>query len=329
MRYFLGVDLGGTKTRAVIADESGEVAGVGVSGPGNHQSVGYEKMHEALHSALIQALNMAEIPASAVEGIGYGLAGYDWETEAPRTRLVLDRLPLQAPFIMVNDTSPGLVAGAESGWGVVVISGTGCNCRGWDKDRKREGRVTGFGVQMGENAGATELIFRAMQLVGYSWAKRLPPTRLSDLFIDHVGAKDILDLLRGYTEEEYFIDSEVAPRIFETAEAGDQVARELIHWAGCELGEMANGVIRQLNFEDLSFDVVLSGSMFDGGQLLVDPMRETIHSVAPGARLLKLTVPPVVGSVLIGMSAGQHEPSKQIRKKLVESIKKFSNVDTL
>ncbi len=35
--------------------------------------------------------------------------------------------------------------------------------------------------------------------------------------------------------------------------------------------------------------------------LLTDVMRETIHTVAPGARLVRLTVPPVVGAVMLGM----------------------------
>jgi hypothetical protein len=41
--------------------------------------------------------------------------------------------------------------------------------------------------------------------------------------------------------------------------------------------------------------------MYDGGPLLSEPMRETIHAVAPGARFVRLTAPPVVGGVLLAM----------------------------
>ena len=34
-RYFLGVDVGGTKTHALIADENGRMTDFGRSGPGN------------------------------------------------------------------------------------------------------------------------------------------------------------------------------------------------------------------------------------------------------------------------------------------------------
>jgi N-acetylglucosamine kinase-like BadF-type ATPase len=35
MRYFLGVDAGGTKTHALITDETGQAVGFGAGGPGN------------------------------------------------------------------------------------------------------------------------------------------------------------------------------------------------------------------------------------------------------------------------------------------------------
>ena len=148
---------------------------------------------------------------------------------------------------------------------MVVVSGTGSNCRGWDREHKREGRVTGHGVLMGEGAGGSELMHRCMQLVGYAWSKRGPMTALADAIVKHVGAKDLEDLMRGYTTYEYQIGAEAAPIVFRVAEEGDAVARDLIHWAGCELGEMANAVIRQLEFENLAFDVVMTGSMFEGG----------------------------------------------------------------
>ena len=126
---------------------------------------------------------------------------------------------------IVNDTIPGLVAGARDGWGVVVISGTGCNCRGWDRQHKREGRVTGYGFYLGEYAGSSELVARAMQLVGYEWTRRGPQTALTQAFIKHAGARDLTDLLEGYTERHYSVGAEAAPLVFQVAAQGDAVAR--------------------------------------------------------------------------------------------------------
>ena len=320
MHYFLGADLGATKTHSLIVDETGRALGFGESGPGNHETVGYDGMFQAMCESMEQALHAAGLTRADIAGAGFGVAGYDWTSEYEITAKTIGRLGLTAPYQFVNDAVPGLVAGSEEGWGVVVVSGTGSNGRGWDREHKREGRVTGHGVMMGEGAGGTELMHRCMQLVGYSWSKRGPKTAIADALIEHFGAKDLEDLLRGYTTYEYNIGAYVAPIIFRIANEGDQVARELIHWAGCELGELANAIIRQLEFEGLAFDVVMTGSMFKGGAMLIDPMREAIHKLAPKARLVRLEVPPVIGSVLIGMEASGIKPTSSIREMLKETV---------
>ncbi|HLA07866.1 MAG TPA: BadF/BadG/BcrA/BcrD ATPase family protein, partial [Anaerolineales bacterium] len=320
MRYYLGADLGATKTHTLIIDEAGRALGFGESGPGNHESVGYDGMFQSMKSGMEQALRVAGLKKEEISGAGFGVAGFDWSSEYDITASTLERLGLSASYKFVNDSVLGLVAGAEEGWGVVVVSGTGSNCRGWDREHNREGRVTGHGVLMGEGAGGSELMHRCMQLVGYAWSKRGPMTKLADALIEHVGAKDLEDLLRGYTTNEYQIGAEAAPVVFRVAEQGDGVAHDLIHWAGCELGELANAVIRQLEFENLSFDVVMTGSMFEGGQMLIDPMREVIQKLAPIARLVRLNVPPVIGAAILGMEAGGLDVTKTIRDTMKESI---------
>jgi N-acetylglucosamine kinase-like BadF-type ATPase len=326
MPYFLGADLGATKTHTLIVDETGRALGFGESGPGNHESIGYDGMFDSMQQGLDQALHAARLTRADISGAGFGVAGYDWPSEYKATASVIDKLRLNAPYIFVNDTVPGLVAGSEEGWGVVVVSGTGSNCRGWDREHQREGRVTGHGVLMGEGAGGTELLNRGMQLVGYAWTKRGPMTALADALVKFVGAKDLEDLMRGYTTYEYQIGAEAAPLVFRVAEEGDAVARELIRWAGCELGEMANAVIRQLEFENLVFDVVMTGSMFEGGSLLIEPMRETIHKLASGARLVRLSVPPVIGAVILGMEAAKAKASPAVRRTMADTVSSIRNV---
>jgi N-acetylglucosamine kinase-like BadF-type ATPase len=320
MHYYLGVDVGGTKTHTAIVDESGRVSGFGEAGPGNHQSVGYDGMFNTLQQGLAQALAAANIGVEQIAGAGFGIAGYDWPSETPRMERTIRSLGLKSPFRMVNDSVPGIIAGARDGWGIGVVSGTGCNCYGLSKDHQHIGRVTGYGIMMGEGAGGTEIVYRAMQMVSYAWTKRVRPTALTQAFIDHVGANDEHDLIEGYAEHRYEVGAAAAPIIFRVAESGDEVARDVVHWAGVELGEMANAVIRQLKFKALAFDVVLAGSMFEGGDLLIKPMRAAIRKLAPRARLTRLTVPPVAGAVMIGMEAGGLSVTPELHRSLNEAV---------
>ena len=315
--YFLGVDTGATKSHALIADATGRVIGFGSDGPGNHEVVGYPGLIDILNSITTAALRMAGISKDRLAGAGFGIAGYDWPAEREPTRQAIQTLGISAPFEFVNDTIIGLLAGAAEGWGVVLEAGTGNNCRGRDRSG-REGRVTGAGPMMGEYAGAGELVAKALQAVALAWAQRGPATGLTQAFMELTGAADPSDLLEGLVLQRYQLSAEAAPLVFQVAGGGDQVAQEVIHWAGCELGSLAVGVIRQLGLEPLDFEVVLIGSLFKGSPDLIQTVRETIHAVASGARLIRLAAPPVVGGVLLGMQQAGVE-HRRVRQTLIEN----------
>jgi N-acetylglucosamine kinase-like BadF-type ATPase len=193
-----------------------------------------------------------------------------------------------------------LIAGSRTGWGISVVAGTGSNCRGRDQNG-REGRVSGVGRWSGEYGGAGDLVRRAMHSVTKEWACRGPETILSQKFVEHVGARDVMDLLEGLSRERYQLNSAAVMVVFEAAREQDPVALDAIRWLGSELGDLAIGVIRQLHFEDVAFDLVLTGSVYKGSPLVAESVGATVHEVAPNATLVRLIAPPVVGAVMLAM----------------------------
>jgi N-acetylglucosamine kinase-like BadF-type ATPase len=312
-RYFLGVDVGATKSHALIADEAGQALGLGIGGPGNYETVGYRGLERTLQAIVDEALGTAKLSKARLSGAGFGIAGYDWPAEFEPTRRAIQTLGLPAPFTFVNDTIIGLLAGAEQGWGVAVVAGTSCNC--WGRDPQgREGHVTGEGPRMGEYGGAGEIVEEAVRAVSRAWSKRGPVTALTQAFISLTGATGATDLLEGLTLGHYELSAANATTVFQVASEGDAVAEEVIKWAGRELGSLAVGVIRQLALEQASFEVVLVGSTFNGSPLLIETMSAAIHAVAPAARLVRLPAPPVIGGVLLGMGT---TTDRQVRHTLI------------
>ena len=300
MRYFLGVDVGGTKTHALIADEQGQALGFAEGGSGNHQSVGYEGLSGVLRNTVNAAHRKTGLSIERISGAGFGIGGYDWPSQLADHLDAIRPLGLQCPIEVANDSIIGLMAGASRGWGVVLIAGTGNNCRGRDKGG-REARITGEGGHFGEYGGAVEMVERAVQAVSHEWTQRGARTALTQMFIKMTGAKNLESLIEGFDLKIYRPDASWAPFIFEAANRGDRIAREIIDWSGRESGESACAVIRQLKIEKDEFEVILVGSIFDGGELYIGPLRDTIHKFAPKARLVKLETPPVVGGVILGM----------------------------
>ena len=100
MRYYLGADLGATKTHTLIVDETGRALGFGESGPGNHESVGYDGMFQSMQAGMEQALHAAGLKKEDITGACFGVAGYDWTcllytSPSPRDRSV-SRMPSSA-----------------------------------------------------------------------------------------------------------------------------------------------------------------------------------------------------------------------------------------
>ncbi len=320
-RYFLGIDVGATKSHALIATEGGQAVGFGQGGPGNYEVVGWHGLRETLHDITGQALRAAGLRKAQIAGAGYGIAGYDWPAEREPTLQAIRSLGFKTPAALVNDAVISLMAGAPAGWGVVVIAGTSNNCRGRDR-HGREGRVTGCGPVFGEYGGATELVARAVQAVALAWTRRGPDTRLTEVFLRLTAAPTVTDLLEGLILQRYRISDSAAPLVFQVAAEGDQIAQETVSWAGRELASLAIGVIRQLGFEQIDFDLVLTGSLFNCGPLLIEPMAKEIHAVAPGARQVRLTAPPVVGAVLLGFEQVA-ATNPWVRTALIESTNKL------
>jgi N-acetylglucosamine kinase-like BadF-type ATPase len=320
-RYFLGIDIGATKSHALVADEQGNAVGFGKAGPGNWETVGWERTQQVFHKTTHKALASAGIQRDQIAGAGFGVAGYDWPEDYEPHQKILNTLGLNAPTYLTNDTIIGLVAGAAQGWGVVVSAGTSNNCRGRDRSGK-EGRLTGSGEMFGEYGGAHQIVRRAIQAISKAWSLRGPETRLTGAFLEITKAEDATDLLAGLIRGRYHLSPANAPVVFEVAERGDPVAQEIIHWAGRELGSLAIGVARQLDFLDINFEVVLAGSLFKGGAALRNAFKSTIHACAPGARLVRLEAPPVVGGVLLGMECAGLKIEK-FRPNLLETTKNF------
>lgn len=317
---YLGVDIGATKSHAVLADAHGAVLGVGQAGPGNHEVVGYDGLREVLTEIVGQALAAAGLRRADIAGAGFGVAGYDWPSERADTLAAIATLGLSCPAEAVNDTLIGLLAGASDGWGVAVVAGTSNNCWGWNQARTKAGHVTGNGPMFGEFGGASELMWKARSAVAAEYTRRGPASALTPAFMQVTGAPSPEALLDGLSQDRYRIDADYAPLVFQLADDGDAVAAECVAWAGRELGSLACGVIRQLEIADLAFEVVLVGSLYNGGERLIGPMRAAILEVAPRAALVRLTARPVAGAVLLGMTQAGVDGTT-VRERLLENTR--------
>jgi N-acetylglucosamine kinase-like BadF-type ATPase len=299
-KYFLGVDVGSSKTHALIVDETGRCVGFGKSGGGNHQGAGYDGLEHVLCESFDGALKTAGVEKAHIVAAGFGVAGYDFPSDREAHLQMISKLELSCPVEVVNDGVNGLLAGATRGIGVNVTAGSSNNCRGRNRNGKI-GRIVGNGTTFGEEGGAIEIVQRGLQLVNHAWIRRIAPTVLTQVYINAVGAKNEMDLMEGVSNGRYRLFSRLALQVADAARHGDSAALEVMQWAGSELGWLAVAVARQIEMEDDDVEIIQSGSVFEAGELIVGPMREIVLQHCPKAKLIRLDGPPVVGAVILGM----------------------------
>jgi N-acetylglucosamine kinase-like BadF-type ATPase len=169
MNYYLGVDAGGSKTLAVITDETGTLLASGNSGPGNHQ-INVDLAERNIQEAVNQALNQAGLQPHEIAVAWFGLAGADREADFRILRPMIHKLHFSR-YDIVCDTMIALRAGTTRPSGVVVICGNGMNCAGVNSLGESL-QCGGFGYAYGDFGGGSELAVEAFRAVIRAWDGR-------------------------------------------------------------------------------------------------------------------------------------------------------------
>jgi len=297
----LAVDGGNSKTDVAIVAETGELMGR-VRGPTvSHQVIGARAGADRLADLVAEAHKQAgdTRPTTAV----YCLAGADFPSDVRLIKRQLARVSLADDETVMNDTFAALRAGAEKGWGVVLICGQGINAAAIGPTG-RIARFAGIGDLSGDWGGGGGLGEAALAAAIRARDGRGPRTSLEQAVPAHFGRKTaeqvMLDMYEGRTPT--YRRNELAPAVFREAKAGDEVARSLLDRLADELAAWATALIRRLKVYGQDVDVVLAGGVFNATDRdFYTRLTQGIVSVAPNARLVRPRVPPVGGAALLAL----------------------------
>lgn len=316
MKYYLGVDAGGSKTYAMIANEQGRVMGAGRGGNGNHQK-NRGQAEDSLQQAVSEALKAAGLTKDQLEYSWFGLAGADREVDFQILRPIISRLGLPRTEISC-DTWNALRSGTDQSYGVVLICGSGVNCAG-----KNSGGATyqcgGFGYWFGDFGGGYDLSAEVFRSVLRADEGREQETVLSGRLIHLLGYSSVSELREDYLDHARDLPPHIAELLFQAADEGDQVAAGLLMKQGDELGLAAAATIRKLAMEDDTFDVVLAGSLLTKGDrsgIIRRAIEQKVKEAAPKGTLRILTREPVVGSVILAMESSSIRVNQEVLEHL-------------
>jgi N-acetylglucosamine kinase-like BadF-type ATPase len=234
VRLVLGVDGGGSKTHALVADERGETLGFASSGPSNWEDAGLEGAAGALRAAIGGAFAAAGVDCGDLAASAFGLAGLDWDEDRPMLAALIDPLGLGGPRWLDNDSFIALRAGTSEPCGVVVIAGTGTVAAGRDR-AGRTFRTLGLHPMYGDFGSAIDVAEEAVHAVADDYTGRGPATTLSALLPPLTGCGSPVELLRRLSRQAIPLPP-AAPLVLQEAAAGDPASRAIVIRTGAALG---------------------------------------------------------------------------------------------
>lgn len=233
VRWWVGIDGGGTGTRAVVADAQGQVLGRGEAGAsalGQGAEQAWRHIAAAIAQAGVAGLELQDC------ALGLGLSG----TGVPaQLQAFVAADPGVARFTLVTDGLAALLGAHGGRPGALLIAGTGSVAEALLPDGHRR-LVGGWGWQIGDEGSGAWLGQQAMKLAQAAYDQRAAAGPLAQAVWQHAGAtrEALLAFCAGAGQGGY---AGLAPLVF-AHEADDPAAAALLGAAAQALDALAAAV---------------------------------------------------------------------------------------
>lgn len=296
MRHVIGIDAGGTATRAVLVDESGRCVGYGRAGAGNPTSAGPD----------VAVSNHVVATTRAIGGTGISpdlvmltLAGGLGRDTGPLVAKALEDAGVGTDVRVAGDVMSAYFSATANPTGYLVLSGTGA-ISAHIKDGELAGLADGIGWLLGDEGSGFMIGHRVVRAAAAEIEGRGPSTALTALVlaqVDEEGTPDedvrrpeIWKLMRRVYGRRPVECADFAPLALRAAAEGDAVARTILDDSVAGLLASCGSLIA-----DDDHPVVLAGGLLYDGSPLSDALKARYpgrclraHDGTAGAALLAL-----------------------------------------
>jgi N-acetylglucosamine kinase-like BadF-type ATPase len=246
----LGVNGGGTRTRAMAYKPDGTLIGSGYSGSSNYHNMGLRKAAANIREAVSKAgIRKADIACVA-------LAGMDADEHFDEVMPAVAGLARKV--VVEQDSFAELYAETRGGKGVIAVAGTGSSVIG--TDGKRRFRASGCGWLLSDDGSGYAIGREGLRSVCRAMNAGYMDTLLTKAVLDEVGAEDLNGLVIWAYKESHNIGriAQAAIAVDKAAKEGDEEAVRIIKEAGGRLASYANDIAMKVGVRK----VYCTGGMF-------------------------------------------------------------------
>lgn len=294
MSAVLGIDGGGTRTRASIVDGE-QVLAFGENGSIKRLRVG-AVVAEANLRALLKDV-FAQAGLSGVKAASAGVASASMPGVKEWITAVFDDFGVERSEI-VGDEVIALDGGFKGGAGILQIAGTGSNCIGRAPDGGRES-AGGWSSRLGDEGSGYWIGLHAVRRA-LNALDREEPTRILETVGSIWGTKSLEELVNLGDSTPGPDFAALAPAISQLAEEGDLVALGVLKQAALDLIEnvlLVRSKLRRKHHLTEEVPVAWIGSVVGKARLVREQFFAGLRAAAPEMPIHETEVAGIEGAV--------------------------------
>ena len=293
----IGIDGGGTKTKAVVADERGREV-ISVEGPGSAVRPGQaEHSADVICEVVKDALAAANMTHVLPKVVCVGVAGVGRDPERQELWQALQAREIAEDVIVHADATVALDDAFGDGPGILLISGTGSVAFG-RSPAGQFARCGGWGPVFGDEGSGAWIGRRALSVVAAATDGREPETALTGAILTAAQVNDVQELIAWAAAATPATFATLAPAVLSVAATGDLRANSITSLAVEELGLHVRTLARALFVDErAAAPVALTGGLLGPRSMLRKRLEQRLKSMVPGAQIRTEEVVPVRGAV--------------------------------
>lgn len=296
--YIIGIDGGGTKTKAAIGDADGNVFATKVDSSSNYHLVGIEDTKRVFRTLIDGLIEMQGITMDDVSAIAFGLSGVGRPDDMQLMENIMSEMGIQDKAVIVNDAVIALMGGALSDHGIIVISGTGSIAYGMDKQGNVD-RVGGWGHVLDDEGSGYKIGSDGLRAIMRAFDGRIEPTKITQLVLKSLKMEKPEQLVAWSAREgvKKPVVARLAEHVFEAHRLGDATAEKIVKHHASELALGVEILVKRMHMPS-SVIVVLCGGVFNANPEYFMLTRNRIIATTEVADVIGPKMPPVVGALL-------------------------------
>ena len=303
----LGIEGGGTRTTALLADSRGREIHRASFGPGNVRLLD--------DRALVRLFRNIAKQFEKPTAIGLGLAGARNAKDRTRVQTAVEKVWKGTPCHVTHDLEIALADFNSAA--VLVLSGTGSCCFGKAADG-RTAKMGGWGHILGDKGSGFEIGLRALKACVFYFDRDGTWSRLGERLLRTTGTNEPDELIDWIADADKHAVAELAPEVFAAAKLRDRIARDILEGAAGMLAKDAVNCARKLADQTESVTFVLSGGVLRSQPAFARKIRAAILKRWPKAKVQTQKHDAVWGAIslatlLVEKTEAPARPSKKNR----------------